>query len=185
MVGWHHRLNGHEFEWAPGIGDGQGGLACCSPQDHRVGHNWVTELNWTEKQPKGWVNKPNVVYICTRDHYSALKRKTWEAVEFFGSKAVAQMNTKFTENENWKRFFLNPQCRKDSVRWQLLPSKSEIRSTLPGCFQYAIHLRMPYSTASGHTTHTVFHVKIAPGIRQLGGLETMVIQWWANQTAKS
>ena len=31
MVGWHHRLNGHEFEQAPGIGDGQGSLACCSP----------------------------------------------------------------------------------------------------------------------------------------------------------
>ena len=30
-VGWHHRLNRHEFERAPGVGDGQGGLACCSP----------------------------------------------------------------------------------------------------------------------------------------------------------
>ena len=31
MFGWHHRLDGHEFELAPGVGDGQGGLACCSP----------------------------------------------------------------------------------------------------------------------------------------------------------
>ena len=31
MVGWHHRLNGHEFEQAPGVGDGQGSLVCCSP----------------------------------------------------------------------------------------------------------------------------------------------------------
>ena len=31
MVGWHHRLDGHEFEQAPGVGDGQGGLVCCSP----------------------------------------------------------------------------------------------------------------------------------------------------------
>ena len=31
MVGWHHRLNGHEFKRAPGVGDGQGSLACCSP----------------------------------------------------------------------------------------------------------------------------------------------------------
>ena len=29
MVGWHHRLSGQEFEQAPGVGDGQGGLACC------------------------------------------------------------------------------------------------------------------------------------------------------------
>ena len=35
MVGWRHRLNGHEFEQAPGIGDGQGGLACCSPLDRK------------------------------------------------------------------------------------------------------------------------------------------------------
>ena len=31
IVGWHHWLNGHEFEQAPGVGDGQGSLACCSP----------------------------------------------------------------------------------------------------------------------------------------------------------
>ena len=31
MVGWHHRLNGHEFVYIPGVGGGQGGLACCSP----------------------------------------------------------------------------------------------------------------------------------------------------------
>ena len=30
MVGWHHRLNGHRFGGTPGVGDGQGGLACCS-----------------------------------------------------------------------------------------------------------------------------------------------------------
>ena len=31
MVGWHHQLDGHEFEDPPGVGDRQGGLACCSP----------------------------------------------------------------------------------------------------------------------------------------------------------
>ena len=35
MVGWHHRLNGHEFEQAPGDGEGQRSLACCSPWGHR------------------------------------------------------------------------------------------------------------------------------------------------------
>ena len=39
MVGWHHQLNGHEFEQARGVGEGQGSLACCSPQGHRVGHD--------------------------------------------------------------------------------------------------------------------------------------------------
>ena len=31
MIGWRHQFNGHEFEQAPGLGDGQGGLACCGP----------------------------------------------------------------------------------------------------------------------------------------------------------
>ena len=44
MVGWHHRLDGHEFEQTPGVGDGQRGLVCCSPWGHRVKHNWATEL---------------------------------------------------------------------------------------------------------------------------------------------
>ena len=47
MVGCHHWLNGHEFEQAPGIGDGQGSLACCSPWGCGVRHDWVTELNWS------------------------------------------------------------------------------------------------------------------------------------------
>ena len=42
MAGWHHRLDGREFEWTPGVGDGQGGLASC---DSRLS-NW-TEQNWT------------------------------------------------------------------------------------------------------------------------------------------
>ena len=48
MVGWHHQLDGHKFELALGIGDGQGSLACCSQSmgSQRVRHDWVTELNW-------------------------------------------------------------------------------------------------------------------------------------------
>ena len=35
MVGWHHRLDGHEFEWTLGVGDGQGGLTCCDSWGHK------------------------------------------------------------------------------------------------------------------------------------------------------
>ena len=35
MIRWHHRLDGHEFEQASGVGDGQGSLACCSLQGHK------------------------------------------------------------------------------------------------------------------------------------------------------
>ena len=47
MVGWHHRLNGHEFEQTPGIGDGQGSLSCCSPRDRKESDT-TQWLNWTE-----------------------------------------------------------------------------------------------------------------------------------------
>ena len=50
MAGWHHRLDGHEFEWTPGVGDGQGGLACCDSWGCRVRHDWATELNWIDNQ---------------------------------------------------------------------------------------------------------------------------------------
>ena len=46
MVGWHHQLNGYEFEQALGDSEGQGSLACCSPRCCRVRCDWVTELNW-------------------------------------------------------------------------------------------------------------------------------------------
>ena len=35
MVGWHHQINGHEFEQAPGVGDGLGSLACCNPWGYK------------------------------------------------------------------------------------------------------------------------------------------------------
>ena len=47
MVGWHHWLDGNELEQTLGVGDGQGSLVCCSPGSQRVGHDWATELNWT------------------------------------------------------------------------------------------------------------------------------------------
>ena len=45
MVGWHHRLDGHEFGWTPGVGDGQKGLACAV---HGVARTWTRLSDWTE-----------------------------------------------------------------------------------------------------------------------------------------
>ena len=52
MAGWHQWLDGRESEWTPGVGDGQGGLACCDSWGRKESDtterlNW-TELNWTE-----------------------------------------------------------------------------------------------------------------------------------------
>ena len=46
MVGWHHWFDGHEFEQAPGVGDGQGSLACCNPWSHNE-LDMTEWLNWT------------------------------------------------------------------------------------------------------------------------------------------
>ena len=64
MAGWHHRLDGHEFEWTPGVGDGQGGLVCCDSWGRRVGHNWATELNWTDELLSGEGNGTPLQYSC-------------------------------------------------------------------------------------------------------------------------
>ena len=44
MFGWHHRLNGHEFEWTPGVGDAQGRLVWCNPWGHKESD--TERLNW-------------------------------------------------------------------------------------------------------------------------------------------
>ena len=76
MVGWHHRLNGHGCGWIPGVGDGQGGLACCSPWS--PGESDMTErLNWTDlyvcvAMSLSWCDPPSpahfvhtsVLYVC-------------------------------------------------------------------------------------------------------------------------
>ena len=45
MAGWHHRLDAHEFGWTPGVGDGQGGLACCYSWGSQ---SWTRLSDWTE-----------------------------------------------------------------------------------------------------------------------------------------
>ena len=53
MAGWHHRLNEGEFEWTPGVGDGQGGLACCDSWGCKESD--TTEwLNWTTLAAPTW-----------------------------------------------------------------------------------------------------------------------------------
>ena len=47
MAGWHHWLDGREFEWSLGVGDGQGGMACCDSWGHKESHT-TERLNWTK-----------------------------------------------------------------------------------------------------------------------------------------
>ena len=66
MAGWHHQHNGHEFGWTPGVGDGQGGLACCDSWGRKESDttkrlNW-TELNWKRQ----W--QPTPVLLPGKSH---------------------------------------------------------------------------------------------------------------------
>ena len=58
MAGWHHGLDGRESEWPLGVGDGQGGLACCDSWGHK---SWTRLSNWTEL---------NLISKLKRFHYS-------------------------------------------------------------------------------------------------------------------
>jgi len=55
MVGWHHQLDGHEFEQALGVVDGQGSLACCSPWGRKE-FDMTKWLNWSQKKKKAREN---------------------------------------------------------------------------------------------------------------------------------
>ena len=66
VAGWHHWLNGHEFEWTPGVGDGQGGLACCNSWD-RKSWPWLsdwTELNWIKYECSLFKKKDITMVPC-------------------------------------------------------------------------------------------------------------------------
>ena len=57
MVGWHHQFDGHEFEKALGVGDGQGSLVCCSPQGCKES-DLTEQLNWLTD-----IYRPRVLYL--------------------------------------------------------------------------------------------------------------------------
>ena len=74
MVGLHHRINGHEFEQAPVVDNGQGSLACCSPWGHKES-DMTEQLNWTKRNSPSFgaswvvlvVNNPPVNAAHIRD----------------------------------------------------------------------------------------------------------------------
>ena len=85
MAGWHHWLDGRESEWTPGVGDGQGGLACCHSWDHKESDTseW---LNWT---------KPNWVSIYL--YYIQLWKKRKKPSLFFSKDKTGQKLYKTSE----------------------------------------------------------------------------------------
>ena len=81
MVGWHHQHNGHGFGWTPGVGDGQGGLACCGSWSHKESDT-TERLNWTERlysrNKVENVNNPQKVWSPTSEDF----RMKWQTSLF-------------------------------------------------------------------------------------------------------
>ena len=89
MVGWHHWLNGREFEQAPGVGDGEGNLACCSPRGRK-------ESDTTE-----WLNCYNIdmsyIHICLLSQFSHV----WISVMLWIVAHQAPLPMGFSRQEYW------------------------------------------------------------------------------------
>ena len=80
MVGWHHWLAGHEFKKAPGVADGQGSLACCSPWGSKE-LDTTEWLNWTELAIR--LSAVEVLgYLVVWQGLYSLIRMFWEKVEW-------------------------------------------------------------------------------------------------------
>ena len=85
MAGWHHQLNGHEFEWTPGVGDGQGSLACCNSWGCKESD--TTEwLNWTELKGSKKQNKPTTTKKACHIQNKPSEIISW----YFSRKLVGQ-----------------------------------------------------------------------------------------------
>ena len=87
MAGWHHLLDGHEFEWTPGVGDGQGGLACCDSWGRKE-LDMTERLNWTDVSYSAYNIKTNnyqgkamvfpvVIWMWELDHKKGWVPKNW------------------------------------------------------------------------------------------------------------
>ena len=88
MVGWHHWLNGHEFEQAPGDGEGQGGLVCCSPWGCKES-DMTERLNWTEdvncSSSTYWLcDIESVVLMCLNLIFLIYKIGTITTIMYYG-----------------------------------------------------------------------------------------------------
>ena len=101
MVGWHHLLNGHEFEQAPGVGGGQGNLACCSPWGHKESDT-TEQLNWTDNVSYVYIYMALILYWGFPDGASG-KESTCQCSK------CKKMD--MTERLNWTKPLLAPLSR--------------------------------------------------------------------------
>ena len=97
MVGWHHPLDGHEFEQALGDDEGQGSLEYSSPLGHRVGHDWETE------QQQIYLRKRVIKFIVNQNK-SNMRRKT-SGGKMRGNLVKKRISAKEKVYYNWNSLY--------------------------------------------------------------------------------
>ena len=80
MAGWHHQLDGLEFEWTPGAGAGQGGLVCCDSRGRKESDT-TERLNWTGTGLHIWIKLKNSLYLPEKE---AVLNLSWNWVINYG-----------------------------------------------------------------------------------------------------
>ena len=77
IVGWHHQLDGHEFDQASGVGDGQESLACCSPWGHKeLDTTWATELT-EHSSPQSFCHQGPVFWKTIFPWIEGVRARVW------------------------------------------------------------------------------------------------------------
>ena len=129
MAGWHHRLDGRESEWTPGVGDGQGGLVCC--------YSWGSK----ESDTTEWLNWIELKWRCKRAFLVAQwlkKKKSKNSAHSTGDADSAHWVGKIP----WRR------------KWQLtlvfLPGKSNGQRSLADYSPWVTRLRHDFVTKKQH-----------------------------------
>ena len=134
MVGWHHQCDVHEFESTLGVGDGQGGLACCSPvggkQSHTTGGlNW-TELNWVPLQL--WAaegahgDRDAITFLLDRNGLGGKTLQQKGRVQFYNQRKFSGKSVAATQ-----QFRSNSDLRKHSLLKILLARRPSLPCFVP------------------------------------------------------
>ena len=109
MVGWHHQLDGHEFGWSPGVGVGQGSLACCNSWGCK-GSDMTEWLNWTEdgsviveSSEKTWStgegNGKPLHCSCLENPMNSMKRQKYRTLKDELPRCVG---AQYSTREQWR-----------------------------------------------------------------------------------
>ena len=124
IVGWHHPLNGHEFEQALGVGDGQGGLVCCSPWGHKESD--TTEQMKTDNAICSMQKKKTPRYL-TKDNILIASKHMKKYLTHAHQKSLKDIHSNFIlKNGNSSSVYQRKKTKCSIfIQWNILYSKTE------------------------------------------------------------